>query len=86
MHKEGPSSWFRFAKYPFAKLAVRLICLERIQVENEYGSFGDDHVYLQYLLDGMRSRGLQSVVYFASNGPVERALEVPVLAVFLCWF
>lgn len=39
-----------------------------MQVENEYGSFGDDTAYEQFLVDGMRSRGID-VPLFTADGP-----------------
>lgn len=39
-----------------------------MQVENEYGSFGNDHAYLAHLVEGMRSRGVD-VLLFTSDGP-----------------
>ncbi|GAA2631962.1 beta-galactosidase family protein [Actinomadura fulvescens] len=38
-----------------------------VQVENEYGSYGDDHDYLRYLADGLRRRGID-VPLFTSDG------------------
>ncbi len=37
-----------------------------MQVENEYGSYGNDHQYLQLLANGMRSRGVD-VLLFTSD-------------------
>lgn len=39
-----------------------------MQVENEYGSFGDDRAYLAALRDGMRERGVE-VPLFTADGP-----------------
>ncbi|MBO0812874.1 MAG: beta-galactosidase [Microlunatus sp.] len=39
-----------------------------VQVENEYGSFGNDHDYLQHLRDGLIERGV-TVLLFTSDGP-----------------
>lgn len=38
-----------------------------MQVENEYGSFGDDHNYLQYLVDLYKKNNID-VPYFTSDG------------------
>lgn len=38
-----------------------------IQVENEYGSFGDDTEYMRYLAAGLRARGITSEL-FTSDG------------------
>ncbi len=38
-----------------------------VQVENEYGSYGDDSEYLRYLAAGMRARGI-TVEMFTSDG------------------
>ncbi|MEA4890414.1 MAG: beta-galactosidase family protein [Clostridiaceae bacterium] len=39
-----------------------------MQVENEYGSYGDDQVYIRYLADGLVRRGVR-VPLFTSDGP-----------------
>lgn len=44
-----------------------------LQIENEYGSYGSDTAYLEYLRDGMVRRGMD-VLLFTSDGP-----EVPML-------
>ncbi len=41
-----------------------------MQVENEYGSYGDDQEYLRYLADGMVARGID-VPLFTSDGPTD---------------
>ncbi|MDP9867931.1 MULTISPECIES: glycoside hydrolase family 35 protein [Streptosporangium] len=38
-----------------------------VQVENEYGSYGDDHVYLRHLASGLTRRGID-VPLFTSDG------------------
>lgn len=38
-----------------------------VQVENEYGSYGNDPAYLRYLADGLRTRGID-VPLFTSDG------------------
>jgi beta-galactosidase len=38
-----------------------------VQVENEYGSYGDDKAYLHYLADGLRARGIDTLL-FTSDG------------------
>lgn len=38
-----------------------------VQVENEYGSYGDDSEYIRYLANGMKSRGIE-VPFFTSDG------------------
>jgi beta-galactosidase len=45
-----------------------------MQVENEYGSYGSDKVYLRHLADGMRSRGIDSFL-FTSDGPRDGCLQ-----------
>lgn len=45
-----------------------------MQVENEYGSYGNDKVYLHYLADGMRKRGIDSFL-FTSDGPRDGCLQ-----------
>lgn len=39
-----------------------------MQIENEYGSYGNDTEYLMYLRDGIRRRGID-VLLFTSDGP-----------------
>ncbi|MGN7297663.1 glycoside hydrolase family 35 protein [Ferdinandcohnia sp. SAFN-114] len=41
-----------------------------MQIENEYGSYGNDTKYLEYLRDGMVSRGMD-VLLFTSDGPTD---------------
>ena len=38
-----------------------------IQAENDYGSYGDDVAYMQYVVDGIRARGID-VPVFTSDG------------------
>jgi beta-galactosidase len=45
-----------------------------MQVENEYGSYGNDKEYLTYLKDGMIKRGID-VLLFTSDGPGNLTLE-----------
>lgn len=45
-----------------------------LQVENEYGSYGNDKVYLRHLADGLRSRG-GDVLLFTSDGPSDLMLQ-----------
>ncbi|MCX5556895.1 beta-galactosidase family protein [Streptomyces sp. NBC_00038] len=44
-----------------------------VQVENEYGSYGSDQVYLQWLADLLRAEGV-SVPLFTSDGPEDHML------------
>ncbi|MEI6499528.1 MAG: glycoside hydrolase family 35 protein [Armatimonadota bacterium] len=45
-----------------------------MQVENEYGSYGNDKVYLAHLRDGLRARGFNDLL-FTSDGPGDFMLE-----------
>lgn len=45
-----------------------------VQVENEYGSYGDDEAYLSHLAAGLRSRGID-VPLFTSDGPTRFMLS-----------
>jgi len=45
-----------------------------MQVENEYGSYGNDKVYLRHLRDGLRARDIDSFL-FTSDGPRDRCLQ-----------
>jgi len=44
-----------------------------IQIENEYGYYGDDTAYMQYLADLMRSLGI-TVPFVTSDGPWNKAV------------
>lgn len=44
-----------------------------VQVENEYGSFGDDKEYLAHLRDGLIARGIEELLV-TSDGPARRWL------------
>ena len=44
-----------------------------LQVENEYGSYGNDKTYLRHLADGLRRRG-GDVLLFTSDGPSDLML------------
>lgn len=39
-----------------------------VQVENEYGSYGNDSAYLRYLADSMEARGINSVLFTSDGG------------------
>jgi beta-galactosidase len=45
-----------------------------MQVENEYGSYGNDKAYLQFLADGLRRRGADCLL-FTSDGPRDGTLQ-----------
>lgn len=45
-----------------------------MQVENEYGSYGNDRAYLRHLAEGMQRRGVDALL-FTSDGPTEWMLE-----------
>jgi len=45
-----------------------------MQIENEYGSYGNDMKYLEYLRDGMVRRGID-VLLFTSDGPEDFMLQ-----------
>lgn len=45
-----------------------------MQIENEYGSYGNDQAYLAYLRDGMVKRGID-VLLFTSDGPTDWMLQ-----------
>lgn len=45
-----------------------------LQIENEYGSYGNDHEYLEYLKDAMIKRGMD-VLLFTSDGPEHHMLQ-----------
>jgi beta-galactosidase len=39
-----------------------------VQVENEYGSFGNDHAYMQRILAALRNEGLGEVLLYTADG------------------
>ncbi len=39
-----------------------------VQVENEYGSFGNDHAYMQRILAALRNAGLGEVLLYTADG------------------
>ncbi|MEC0369185.1 glycoside hydrolase family 35 protein [Paenibacillus chibensis] len=45
-----------------------------MQIENEYGSYGNDKQYLNYLKEGMLRRGID-VLLFTSDGPEDHMLQ-----------
>lgn len=45
-----------------------------MQIENEYGSYGNDTAYLTYLRDGLINRGVD-VMLFTSDGPEDGMLQ-----------
>lgn len=45
-----------------------------MQVENEYGSYGNDKQYLNYIKEGLRRRGID-VLLFTSDGPTDEMLQ-----------
>ncbi|MFG2501057.1 glycoside hydrolase family 35 protein [Streptomyces sp. NPDC048441] len=45
-----------------------------VQVENEYGSYGDDHAYVRWIHEGLTSRGITELLYTA-DGPTELMLD-----------
>jgi beta-galactosidase len=49
-----------------------------MQVENEYGSYGNDQAYLRHLAEGMRHRGVD-VLLFTSDGPRDQTLRAGTL-------
>lgn len=45
-----------------------------VQVENEYGSYGNDSVYIRYLEDGLKNRGITAIL-FTSDGDCDFMLS-----------
>ncbi|MEW2523218.1 glycoside hydrolase family 35 protein [Actinacidiphila alni] len=45
-----------------------------VQVENEYGSYGDDHTYVAWVREALRQRGITELLYTA-DGPTELMLD-----------
>ncbi|MGW0579609.1 beta-galactosidase [Streptomyces sp. NPDC002920] len=66
----------------FDELVPRLAALQTaeggpvvaVQVENEFGSFGDDHAYLRRLRRALTSRGIRELL-FTADGPTELMLD-----------
>ncbi|HJC22204.1 MAG TPA: beta-galactosidase [Candidatus Eisenbergiella merdavium] len=46
-----------------------------VQIENEYGSYGNDHDYLRWLKDKMTSLGLEKTFFFTADGPGDFMLQ-----------
>jgi beta-galactosidase len=42
-----------------------------VQVENEYGSFGDDKVYMSRIRDMIRAAGFRDVILYTADGAIE---------------
>lgn len=45
-----------------------------VQIENEYGSYGNDKKYMEYLKNALTSRGID-VLLFTSDGPTDQMLQ-----------
>lgn len=45
-----------------------------VQIENEYGSYGNDKDYLSYIKQGLLERGID-VLLFTSDGPTDQMLQ-----------
>ncbi len=66
----------------FDELIPRLARLQRsnggpivaVQVENEFGSYGDDHGYMRWMRDALVQRGITELLYTA-DGPTELMLD-----------
>ncbi|MBB6549384.1 beta-galactosidase [Nonomuraea rubra] len=66
----------------FDELVPRLAALQAacggpivaVQVENEFGSFGDDHAYLRWNRDALAARGIIELL-FTADGPTELMLD-----------
>ncbi len=46
-----------------------------VQCENEYGSYGDDKVYLAYLRDGFRRRGIDVPLFTSDGGDLHHLMD-----------
>jgi beta-galactosidase len=40
-----------------------------IQVENEYGSFGDDHDYMEWMKSALQKNGMDAPILYTADGP-----------------
>jgi beta-galactosidase len=63
----------------FDELIPRLAALQggpvvAVQVENEFGSFGDDRAYLEWIRDALIGRGIREML-FTADGPTELMLD-----------
>ncbi|WP_328723917.1 beta-galactosidase [Streptomyces sp. NBC_00247] len=45
-----------------------------VQVENEFGSYGDDHAYMRWSRDALTERGIEELL-FTADGPTELMLD-----------
>ena len=66
----------------FDELVPRLAALQAsrggpivaVQVENEYGSYGDDHAYMAWVHDALAARGIDELL-FTADGPTDLMLD-----------
>ncbi len=49
-----------------------------VQVENEFGSYGDDHAYMRWNRDALAARGITELL-FTADGPTELMLDAGTL-------
>ena len=49
-----------------------------VQVENEFGSYGDDHAYLRWIRQALIARGIRELL-FTADGPTELMLDAGTL-------
>ncbi|MFE1138946.1 glycoside hydrolase family 35 protein [Streptomyces rochei] len=67
--------WFDVLAPRIAELqAARGGPVVAVQVENEYGSYGDDHAYVRWVHDALTARGITELCYTA-DGPTELMLD-----------
>lgn len=72
---EAVDRWFDVLLARLAPLQVtRDGPVVAMQIENEYGSYGNDKTYLKHLLAGMRARGID-VLLFTADGGQDSMLE-----------
>lgn len=68
----------RFFDVLIPRLAPLQICgggpILAMQIENEYGGYGNDTAYLRYLETGLRRRGIDALL-FTSDGPDDAMLQ-----------
>lgn len=77
--RSGEESFLRPASEWMTRLGRELAPLQvtrggpiiAVQVENEYGSFGSDHVYMSRIRDMIRGAGFRDVILYTADGAIQ---------------
>nr|WP_244960864.1 beta-galactosidase family protein [Pseudoclavibacter chungangensis] len=72
---EATERWFdRLLPIVAERQATRGGRVVAVQVENEYGSYGDEAAFLRWNVDALRSRGIDTLL-FTADGPTDLMLD-----------